>query len=826
MTRDALIAPAVLRTCLHHFESCFAFPTFITLINDTLDVSHTHTYVWPGSHHCQSGRATRKTAGNMEQILRRELKAWQKAFKAQHGREPTKRDILADPAVAGTYDTWQAVGGDAKFKPKTKASSSSSSTSITASTSKQGLDDRSSQREGHLFKTPSKRKAQKFYDGVVPPESPSRNPFRTPTKGRTPLLHGVAKATTTPESKRNPFTTPTKTHSATANSPVEASPAKSVIEVEMTPTKRSPLDSFPRRSHFTPTESLEYQQYVTSSPSKLRSTLAAAMRRTPPKTRVTENDAVLSQALVAYTPRTKARKRLRGEEVPPTPNRPRVSDAMAAAASGAGLVRTDPRPVHKGLGAFGFASHRKPVGVKRGVTAPASVFSRTRSTQDRLSSAGRRSTGQENEVEEDEDMLGSESHIKRLATLRRTPSTKPSFRPLFASPSGNRVPRDVLDVGETVHAACKSLGGNGEEDADAVMDEGVGSPVGGLFAAEVHQRWLRRARDNESNSGVDESVGKKHKSRLAPNLPAPASSDDEGDQTSSTAFISSSPAYRKSLLSSPNTEMTIPSSVARSAIADHTKSWAKAQASSPAGETEAMKTQPKSKSQLTAGAGVVGWRKVRRVELSDEDEHPTRYNAQDGGAGGKGKEGKKKIISITPYQRYGTLRTSRPSAEFEDEEEEQEHLFTPYTLGTPVYAVHPTPSTAPTSSDCESESDPHSTSTSFAGLKLSPVRHAPSSKPTKQQRLKLLSNIFEPTTRNKAARTAKALNPEARFGSLQPFSGSVNDDDDEEDEDYDGQSRRKGSAGAAGSDDDDDWQQEVDEDFTFIDSEIELPDVA
>ena len=115
----------------------------------------------------------------MEQILRRELKTWQKAFKAQHGRDPTKRDILADDAIAGTYDTWMAVGGDAKAKPK-KVEESRRST--TASSSKQMLGEAADRTKGDVFRTPSKRKAQ----GTAETGTPSRNPFRTPSKRSSP----------------------------------------------------------------------------------------------------------------------------------------------------------------------------------------------------------------------------------------------------------------------------------------------------------------------------------------------------------------------------------------------------------------------------------------------------------------------------------------------------------------------------------------------------------------------------------------------------------------------------------------------------------------
>lgn len=702
----------------------------------------------------------------MEQILRRELKTWQKAFKAQHGRDPTKRDILADDAIAGTYDTWMAVGGDAKAKPK-KVEESRRST--TASSSKQRLDEAADRAKGDVFRTPSKRKARE----AVETSSPSRNPYRTPSKRSSPsqLPGGTA---ATPGRTRNPFATPSKR--STADAAVDVSPARSMIEVEMTPTKRSPLpDTFARRNNFTPTKSPSSQQYVTASPSKLRTTVTAALRRTPTKTHAA-SDAALNQALVAYTPRTKARKRLRGEDVPPTPHREKRSAA-----------HTDPRPVQKGLGAFGFASTRKHDTSSRTATAAASasVFSRARSTHSQR--------GPDSGRDDDEEMLG-ESPIKTVAKLRRA-SSKPGFKPLFASPSGNHATRDVLGTSTTRPPSSGT--GQGGDDADAVMDDDAAGPVGGLFAAEVQQRRLRRARETSSEAGT-----KKHKVRPTPDLPA--SSDDEQQPTLSEAVYTSSPAYRGSLASSPNTELTVPSSTGR---ATNVTVNGKADASSPIRRRD-------------AGAGV-GWRKVQQVELSDDDE-PRRGSAHSG----KG-TGARKVISITPYQRYGTLRQPSTSSPFpssepghHDDDEEDEDDFAPYTIPTAqpqrVYAVD-------TTAD-NSDSDEDETHASLAGLQLSPVRHAPSAQKSKEQQRRLLNNLFDPSSRKK---TANVFNPEARFGPLQPSSATTAiHNDDDEGEDDDSHSARQTFAGTAGSDDDDDWQQEVDEDFTFLDTEIELQDVA
>ncbi|CBQ67977.1 conserved hypothetical protein [Sporisorium reilianum SRZ2] len=684
----------------------------------------------------------------MEQLLRRELKTWQKAFKAQHGRDPTKRDILADPAIAGTYDTWQAAGGDVKAKPKSKSKSSDSASRSNegASSSKQRLD----QRE-EVFKTPSKKTS-----------TPSRNPFRTPTKS-SPSAAGRS---------RNPFASPAK--------PAPPSPARSLIEVELTPTKSSPLlDTFARRNNFTPTKSPSHphDQYITSSPSKLRTTLEASLpaRRTPTKTRA-ESDAALSAALVAYTPRTKARKRLRGEDVPPTPSGRR-------AATG---VRTEPRAVQRGLGAFGFASSRKVTHESQTAPGSASVFSRAR---------GAAKMGTASTEVEDEDMQ-AESPIKAVARLRRSASSK-GFRPLFASPSGNHAPQNILGVPPPIHTL--PIQHMADDDADALMDDDTAAPVGGLFAAQVQQR--RRARETES-AAVDHSgaEAKKHKVRAAVALPSSSDSDDGAPD-----LASSSPApFRRApdAPSSPHTELTVPSSTVRPS-AEHAflskPNKSVEVASSPTrrahhSDPKTAETCASTANRAEPSTGGVAWRKVHRVELSDDDEPH------------------KKIISITPYQRYGTLRSSSPHPPSALDDDEEDYYVIPSSK-TQVYAVDP-------STTAGSDDDDDETHASLAGLKLSPDRQARSR--AREQRARLLHNIFDPSSR--AARTV--FNPEARFGPLQPSTRSL-------DSDYIDEPRQKHAVNSnavtlatASDDDDDDWQQAVDEDFTFLDSEIELNDVA
>ncbi|SPO42620.1 uncharacterized protein PSANT_00303 [Moesziomyces antarcticus] len=398
----------------------------------------------------------------MEHILRRELKIWQRAFKQRHGRDPTKRDILADDSISGTYETWQAVGGDTTAKPRSSKRSEPSSTKATSS--KNTLDD-------NVVRTPSKRRVT-----AQAGASPSKNPFRTPTKRSSP-----SQKENLP--RQNPFATPSRRAAAS----VPASPAGSVVDVEMTP-KRSPLLTASQRAHaFTPSKSSlrvasQQQQYVTASPSKLRTAVAAASRLTPTKPVRTDGDAALRNALVAYTPRTKARKRLRGEDVPPTPAR------------AGGRAGTDPRPAQRGLAAFGLATQRKPPTMP----APASAFPLRTVVPAQMS--------------DDEDVLDA-SPVKAVA---RRGSGKPGFRPLFASPSSH-APVDIL--------APSTSGCTGDADEDAVMHDA--GPAGGIFGAEVQRR--RRLRE------LSPAASKKPKTRSAPILPSSDCDDDLGASSSPPA---------------------------------------------------------------------------------------------------------------------------------------------------------------------------------------------------------------------------------------------------------------------------------------------------
>lgn len=175
-----------------------------------------------------------------------------------------------------------------------------------------------------------------------PPSTPTKshragsNPFKTPTKG-SPLAstkvlpHGSPTASsaypqTPTSSSRHPqdlFKTPTRPASASKRGPstpqsavkLRTPPVASPAHASRDPNKRQMDASF----HFNTSPS-SFRELVgrhsnVMSPNSRRATAGAKRRQ--------DEEALLS---TVYTPRTKARKRLRGEEVPPTPQQLQPTD--------------------------------------------------------------------------------------------------------------------------------------------------------------------------------------------------------------------------------------------------------------------------------------------------------------------------------------------------------------------------------------------------------------------------------------------------------------------------------------------------------------------
>ena len=274
----------------------------------------------------------------MESILRKDLKQWQRAFRATHGRDPTKRDILKDPAIASTYEAWAAVSAE------TRTASSSSTSSK-----------RDKQR--HVAPVQVQEQEQEQEQAQARPS----DVFRTPTKPRPRENMG----TRTPSSQTRTPVKPTPGPGP--------SPTGSVVDVQMTPTRQ------------------EETYEDVSSPSRLRTLVAMHAKRSP-------NLRKPSSLTQTYTPRTKARKRLRGEDVPPTPKPKSDAARRGSGAAFDAYLCGGERPGKKRatLSAYGFGPKRK---------APPS------------------------DDEEEEEQGGSPSKSARAR----------AFQPLFVSPSAKRM---------------------------------------------------------------------------------------------------------------------------------------------------------------------------------------------------------------------------------------------------------------------------------------------------------------------------------------------------------------------------------------------------
>ncbi|KAN0060277.1 hypothetical protein ACQY0O_007606 [Thecaphora frezii] len=593
----------------------------------------------------------------MESILRKELKQWQRNFRTKHGRDPTKRDILGDAEIASTYEAWNAIAAATGSKPKPTASSSRSdavASSSRSSASAARKDEAQRRREEAPAPDPKRRR-----DDVARARPSSDQPtvsladsnvFKTPTKPRR-SSSGRSHGPVTP-THSNPFRTPTRLRgsspSAAHRSPLgrhgpessaerrpPPSPAGSVVDLQMTPTK--PTTPSPSK--------LGSDRYdYAASPSKLRTLVASHSTRSPSGKRPSASDAA---ELVTYTPRTKARKRLRGEEVPPTPKQDdgraaqRGSGAAFAAylASASGdkdpgsageasvgkerLLSSGKRP-SGGLAAYGFGPLGKPAATKRsafgsaqksqnlgttlGVQRQTPLEQRT-GLANGVSGAARAvvdDDSTEDEGGDDDPLTSSPSKgVRGLSERRpkdprtingdRTP-LRPlsrsasmgsrSFQPLFASPCGNRAP-SKLPIGG--HAAPQP-----------------GSMGGGLFAAELA---ARKRRDEAANRSPARG---RHTS----------SDNEEQDKPPSSSAPHASRLLGPSSLA---TGITSPSSAGN------------------ATDGRRLRRRP-------------SW-KISTIVLSDDEE--------DEGAGGSdGEQGRTrtaKTITVLPYQRYGSLRDKVPS---------------------------------------------------------------------------------------------------------------------------------------------------------------------
>ncbi|KZT57851.1 hypothetical protein CALCODRAFT_482845 [Calocera cornea HHB12733] len=250
--------------------------------------------------------------------LRAELKTWERDFKAKKGREPSRDDIKKAPDI------------DAKYKIYNKSRSKAGSAS---GTSAHGVSEKKSKAKGRSSSRPSPAASSATAVESVGNVEETFNPFRSPTKGGPSAGQSPVKRRLSIFTDEDPFAagdehdTPTSSLFAKLKS---SSPANNAFG---SPRKKPlfmgasapPLPSTPSRSilktpattsaisDIQPEGVLSPSKYVSaSSPTKLR--------------------ALIQSSKAADTPRTKARKRLAGEEdfTPVKSDRRRRLSSLAA----------------------------------------------------------------------------------------------------------------------------------------------------------------------------------------------------------------------------------------------------------------------------------------------------------------------------------------------------------------------------------------------------------------------------------------------------------------------------------------------------------------
>ncbi|PCH33906.1 hypothetical protein WOLCODRAFT_160444 [Wolfiporia cocos MD-104 SS10] len=216
--------------------------------------------------------------------LRAEIKAWERDFRSQHARDPTVQEIKARPEIAAKYKLYKSL---------TKSSTSAQATR--PSDTRPSTPPRSQPRQAAAASTSSlltKSRAVK-----VDPPSQTTNPFSPVKKNR--LIHNDSDHTnlllkpSQRASNINPFTTPTKPKAR--SKPKPSAPARTPSPDLFPPIKQT----LPVQSQPVPSQSNQNQVPVPA-----------------PQTPATKSAV------------TRARKRLRGEPVSPSPikeKRARVS---------------------------------------------------------------------------------------------------------------------------------------------------------------------------------------------------------------------------------------------------------------------------------------------------------------------------------------------------------------------------------------------------------------------------------------------------------------------------------------------------------------------
>ncbi|PWN19520.1 hypothetical protein BCV69DRAFT_284147 [Microstroma glucosiphilum] len=257
----------------------------------------------------------------MESLLAKKLKAFQKEFRTAHGREPRRSDIAKVPEMAAVYDTWTAMSGGAatkssadKGKSREKSSSSGSSSRPETAARREKANSNSSsstkQSMGPPPTTPTKPRRSSEQRTAAASSSTSSTlpvlPPHSPPRASSSSASRLPSTPTTSSRTANPFKTPTKPASQAPSTPGSGVKLRTPPAAAGSPSSHSALNNVDSRFHYN------------LSPVSFRKLVADLS----PRKGVSNAVPLRSAHEQVYTPRTKARKRLRGEEVPPTPRGP------------------------------------------------------------------------------------------------------------------------------------------------------------------------------------------------------------------------------------------------------------------------------------------------------------------------------------------------------------------------------------------------------------------------------------------------------------------------------------------------------------------------
>lgn len=514
------------------------------------------------------------------------------------------------PDIASTYDTWHAIKSAAGNEASTSDNRKSKQSSSTSSSSKQRSDKSKSNSTSSKSKNPS--------------SSSSSNPFKTPTKPKASSIFKTPTSnhrSTSESAPQDPFKTPSKStpnHSFTT--------PKSIVKAKMpspSPTTNSNASRF-------------YSKTTINSPARLKAAIASHSTTSP------------NRLGSVYTPRTKARKRLRGEEVPPTPdglsNRPTKkrfgSGSLNANLNSIGEDEPDTGGSLKvdghgnGSGAFrnGLAE-RKISNGKNGINALLANKGKGKEKELPMSSKNMKSLdNDEMEDDEDEDVIGASPIRPAIGK-----EAEKKFKPLFG---GQGLFGSQLAESSSKSNSNKSRNLQQEDSMDIDMDLEEGDEIGEKLPSSSTESSISNSDSNPSSpthstdntTPMDETMAsneviepeKKSKkvTKLIPQVYTTEISDDEGAEVEAK------------------------------------KAW------------EAVRSKKKDSKSNGKGKG-------KSVEFKDQDEEMKGISPS-----------KKTTIVIRPYQRNGTLdhrtlsnssnnsrNSSTPTLEAEQEDEDDDEHY-------------------------------------------------------------------------------------------------------------------------------------------------------